>query len=419
VRRFLQLIEHDPGEHQVIVAARLALDTWRPEELPLPPASRFLESLVNVEPGVEVLCRVHLSLERDLYVEDHVYEGSYLFPTVFGLEAMAQAVSYATGEGEFGALRLEDIRLERPIVVDPEKGVDIEIQAEVFEKDSEDAVRRVRAGIRTEQTGFATDHFSATFVLHPNSDAPKECVEVAETPLDIQPRQDLYGGVLFQGPRFQRLQQIYTLDATRCVFRTEIQEPLAGKESFSDDTSQIVLLGDPFFRDALLQVAQLCVTPDICLPVFIDSIELFRPHRDASGSHIGVLVIHGQDEQQYNCTVFAVDEDGRVVERLNGYRAQIVKRLSDGPTAEELADPSQRDEQKLQSELVRRAEALSVTIPHVALTYLPGLHTLSREERHQHELPILRRAVSQIIDDTVQVRWLGSGKPVIDKVRRN
>ena len=34
---------------------------------------------------------------KDLYVKDHLWRGSYLFPTVFGLCAMAQAVAYLTG----------------------------------------------------------------------------------------------------------------------------------------------------------------------------------------------------------------------------------------------------------------------------------------------------------------------------------
>jgi enediyne polyketide synthase len=420
VRRFLQLVQNNPSHRQVIVAARLGnLDTWRPERPAQPSTSRFLEAIVDAEPGVEVLSRVHLSLDRDPYVQDHIYNGSYLFPTVFGLEAMSQAVSYAAGESRLRVLRIQDIRLERPIVVDPEKGVNIEIHAEVFERDSEDNVRRVHTGIRTEQTGFTTDHFSATFVLDTDVDAPEEYVEVPETPLDIQPKQDLYGGVLFQGPRFQRLQQIYSLDSERCVFRTEMQEGTAGEDSFSDETLGIMMPGDPFFRDTLLQVAQLCASPDICLPVFIESIELYYFSEDASGLYTGVAVNEGKEGQQYNFSVLAVNEDGRVIERLKGYRAQILRRDSQMPTAEELADPSQRDEQKLRDELASRAKAFSVVVPNVSLSYLPELHKLSREERHQYEMPILRHALRRIIDGPVQFRWLDSGKPVIDKIRRN
>ena len=283
----------------------------------------------------------------------------------------------------------------------------------MFEREPGDSARRIRVGIRSEQTGFATDHFAATFVLHPNVDVPEEYIELPETPLDIQPKEDLYGGVLFQGPRFQRLRQIYSLNSKRCVFRTEIREQSSGEDSFADEASRTLLLGDPFFRDTLLQVAQLCTTPDECLPVFIESIEVFRPNGGSSGLHTGVAVINKLEEQEYHITVLAVDEGGRVIERISGYRARIMKRVPDWPTAEELADPSQRDEQIIQSELASRAKVFSVKTPNVSLTYSPEWHKLSKEERHRLEKPIMQKTVGQITDEEVQIEWLDSGKPVI------
>ncbi|MCK5505130.1 MAG: SDR family NAD(P)-dependent oxidoreductase, partial [Thermodesulfovibrionia bacterium] len=109
VRRFLQLVMNDPGEKQVVVAARIAgLDTFQPEIFPLPAASRFLEKIVYYYPEVEVVARAHLNIERDFYVKDHIWRGTYLFPTVFGLEAMAQAVAYVTGESTLDSIRIED-----------------------------------------------------------------------------------------------------------------------------------------------------------------------------------------------------------------------------------------------------------------------------------------------------------------------
>jgi hypothetical protein len=60
-------------------------------------------------------------------------------------------------------------------------------------------------------------------------------------PLDIQPKQDLYSWLLFQGPLFQRLQQVYALDCDsnwtgKCVFQTEMCSlSEADKNSFSDE----------------------------------------------------------------------------------------------------------------------------------------------------------------------------------------
>lgn len=399
VRRFLNLMLNDPGERQVAVGGKVKVDTWLPVLPPRRAASRFLEQLLYVEPGVEVVSRVHLSIEQDLYVQDHVYKGSYLFPTVFGLEAMAQVVAYATGQSHFQALRIEDIRLERPIVVDSTKGVDIEIHAEVIEDWSFGAKQRVRTGIRTEQTGFAINHFSATFVLNIDSDVPRATVELPETPLDIQPQQDLYSWLLFQGPRFQRLQQVYTLNANQCVFSTEMRSSSStGQDSFGEKISTPLLLGDPFFRDSLLQVVQLVIPQDISLPIRIDSIELYRPNGDVSSKCIGVAILEGRSDRQYRSTVFALDQDGRVIERLEGYQLRILEHREDHPTAEELADPSQRDEQILRSKLARWAHDFKITMPEVSLVHLPGLHGLSVAERHQREVPIFSKAIAKLLN---------------------
>lgn len=399
VRRFLHLMENDPGDRQVIVAGRVNLDTWRPARHPLPVASRFLERLRYVEPGVEALARSHLSLTKDAYLRDHLYKGSYLFPTVFGLEGMAQAVACATGEQNFQTLRLENISLQRPIVVNPERGVEIEIRAEVLERESQDSGRRVRAEIRSEQTGFAIPHFAATFVLDISSEAPKENIELPAAPLDIQPQRDLYGWLLFQGKRFQRLQQIYALNSQKCIFRTRTSLSSSKvRENVSPRETQTFLLGDPFLRDSLLQAVQPIVPQDICLPIHIESIEIYPDSSEPSDSRLGVAVLQEKNGDTYRTNVFTVSEDGRVVEKLNGYQLKILERRPEHPTAEVLADPSQQDEELLERKLSRWSEAFQMAKPEISLVYLPNLHLLSAKERRQKELPILERTAGKLLD---------------------
>ncbi|BAY46765.1 beta ketoacyl-acyl carrier protein synthase [Scytonema sp. HK-05] len=432
VRRFLRLTKNDPGDVQVVVVAAMytkaaldmqGFDTWNPPPYALPAASRFLEQILVNESGVEVVARSHLSLERDLYLRDHVYKGSYLFPTVFGLEAMAQAVAYATGEHTLEALRIEDIRLERPIVVSKDKGVDIEIHAEVIERESEDSVRRVCASIRTEQTGFAIDHFSATFVLGIENNPPKEDIKLPEAPLDIQPQEDLYTWLLFQGPLFQRLQHIYSLESNKFVFGAQIRaESSAGKNGFSDEKAMPLLLGDPYFRDALLQSAQVVIPKDLCLPVRIDSIEIYQRHSGFSGMRVGVMTPQTRNESEYSSTVFAIDDDGYITERLNGYVTRLLEHREDNPTAEEIVAPSPRDETILRRKLNEQAEQFNLNAPKISLAHLPGLHLLPKEERHQRELPLLYKAASLALNSSddvsvmVQFRWSESGKPVLESV---
>jgi NAD(P)-dependent dehydrogenase (short-subunit alcohol dehydrogenase family) len=220
VRRFLHFFDADPGAGQVVVTARLGgLDTW-PMETPAPPRGlRFVESLVRWMPGVELVARTRLTLERDVYVKDHVYKGSYLFPTVFGLEAMTQAAAVVTGRDRPEVGRIGDIRLDRPIVVDPSRGVEIEIRAEALEP-TVDGEQPVRVGIRTEQTGFVADHFAATLVLSERAEGPRVDVPRGE-PLGLDPKVDLYGGLLFQGPLSQRMGRIHELDSDHTIFESE------------------------------------------------------------------------------------------------------------------------------------------------------------------------------------------------------
>jgi malonyl CoA-acyl carrier protein transacylase/acyl carrier protein/NADP-dependent 3-hydroxy acid dehydrogenase YdfG len=385
VRRFLQLVAGNPGSDRVVVAARLrGLDTWLPERGSEPVAKRFLEDVLHVEPGVEVVARAQLSLERDTYLSDHVYKGSHLFPTTLGLEAMAQAVALATGRRELGALRIEDVSLERPVAVDPTTGTEIEIRAEVVEGD----VPQVRAAIGTAQTGFTVDHFSATFVLDIDAEARTEKIELPPEPLDIRPEEDLYGRLLFQGPAFQRLRQIHSLDSSACVFLAEEQE--------SDDA---YLLGDPFFRDTLLHGAQLVVPQSLCLPVHVGTIEIQQSNDPKPAMRVVRVIHEGRTDDFENASVVAVDAQGRVLQRLEQYRLRILERLEDNPSAEGIADPGERDTDLLRHELLTRARALGVEAPEPAFAYLADLHSLSADERHELERPLFGEAVARFLQN--------------------
>ena len=135
VRRFVRLFRHNPGTHQVLVTARMTqMDTIGTPAPPPIKGARFLEKRIHFTPGVESAFWVHLSLDEDLYLQDHCYNDSYLFPAVFGLEAMAQAVAHVTGVTGFRGVRVENLVLRRPVIVDPEKGADIIIWAQTRER---------------------------------------------------------------------------------------------------------------------------------------------------------------------------------------------------------------------------------------------------------------------------------------------
>ena len=417
VSRFLKLFECDPGVKQVIIAARLGgLDTWSPISLPSPANFRFIERVLNVEPGVELKVRTHLSLEQDLYINDHVWRGSYLFPTVFGLEAMAQAVAYLTGEIQPPIIQIEEISLRRPIVVNPKNGIDIEIYAQAMEVDK-DGKRLVRVCIRTEQTGFKIDHFAAIFVLGEQKVGVKTVVEL-DKPLDIEPKTDLYGNLLFQGTRFQRLGSIFSLDREKSVFHSSLlSETQLSATSFASSLDSKLILGDAYFRDVLLQSVQLLIPQHICLPVQIDKIEFFQSPNPEQSSRIVTVVLQKSEGREYISEVVAADEQGYVVEKLTGYRLRILEEYPENPTAEDLVNPEVRDRKQLHKVLNRTFRAFGLNQPAVALGYTPHLQGKSLEQRRSYEQPIITQALKQKLNWTsqeevdFQIKTQASGKP--------
>lgn len=416
VQRFLQLIDCAPGDPQVLIAARLGgLDTWSPVLLPDAINLRFIEQVQSVEPGVELVARTHLSLERDRYIQDHIWRGSYLFPTVFGLEAMAQAVAYVTGNLNPAIVRIENISLQRPIVVDPDTGVEIAIRAEVMEAVA-NGEQQIQVGIRTEQTSFSIDHFTATIVLGELTSKTQITLDQKE-PLDINPQTDLYGALLFQGARFQRMKKIFSLTSNTTTFQSFVRsEAELGEDSFRADLGQCLLLGDPYFRDVLLQSVQLTIPQDICLPIHIDTVQLFRhPAADTGARVVTALLLHREGDE-YIAEVIATNEQGHIVEQIMGYRLRILEKHTNNPTAGELAFPETRDQRDL-SAVLDAISKRGITMPAVALGYTPNLQSKPKHQRLQQEYPIVAQALQQKLElSSAQsldfgIRSLPSGKP--------
>lgn len=442
VERFVRLVQKDPGTQQVIVTARLGgLDTWRPRALPQTIRGRYLETLVQGTPGVESVFRTHLSLDRDPYVREHLFNGTYLLPTVFGLEAMAQAAAHACGLPVDGRIRIEDIQLERPITVDAETGADIIIRAVVGEASTTSAIRRIRTGISKYQTGMAGDYFSAVFVLGltepAESGTPEPAEEAAAAP-GLDPAVDLYTGkLLFQGPMFQRIERIFSIETHetaggRACGRARLTTRIDSREensatAFPADTHRELLLGDPFFRDSLLQSALLLVPEKTCLPVRIGRLDIYPDteiiHDGRTAARVSVQLENLPEntrDEEIDYTLTAVDDDGRVIEKLAGYTLKILKENDGFPRAADLVDPEERDNRLLMNALEPPCQAFSIDVPVARLCPMPGIHALPRPARHCKERPFIARTLRVAVPDAfisdkesdMDIQWREDGKPV-------
>ncbi|WPD24620.1 MAG: SDR family NAD(P)-dependent oxidoreductase [Candidatus Electrothrix scaldis] len=420
---FLRLATHDPGTDQVIVTARTAgLDTFFPQSPALPEGLRFIDKLMVYQPGVEIATRTRLTLEDDPYIRDHCWRGTYLFPLVFGLEAMAQAVRVITGKVCFDTVCIEDIELARPVIISEEKGEEIEIHALVLESDHLRPGLAVQVQIRTAQTDFSREHFSATFIFR--DDSPAAELEVPEqlVPLDLDPKLDLYKeDLLFQGPLYQRIQNVFQLTSSTCVFSAATSDSVndSANDSANDSVEmgeQDWILGNPFLRDALLQSGQLPLPQDLCLPARIQRIERFSTSVRHQGIVLGKALIEEHTDKYIAGTVTFFNEQGQVFERMSGYRAQIIDQREGNPTAEDFVSPGQRDHSIMQEKLKQRDALLpsQCMLPRLSSNFIPRLQKLGRDERRKKELPFIRETLAPLLhasDGRIEISWSQEGKP--------
>lgn len=273
LRTLNDLLAHDLPVTSVVVGGRFGSRPTLKLAEPELPFQRFLEQKLVYVAGVELIVEAELSINSDPYLKDHVYQGQCLFPSVMGLEAMAQ-VSMALMETDQLPV-FQTVRFNRPIVVDKGSSTRIRIAA------LKHSPREVQVVVRCETTGFSVDHFSATCAFsQPRKTASawlaKTAISKDKTCSTLLPAEHLYRKILFQSGRFERLESYRQLRARECV--AEIRSRIAG-DWFSAYLPGDLLLGDPGARDAALHGIQACIPHQTILPVEVERITISKTPR--------------------------------------------------------------------------------------------------------------------------------------------
>ncbi|MEU3654408.1 SDR family NAD(P)-dependent oxidoreductase [Streptomyces sp. NPDC032161] len=275
------------------------------------PHGRFLERVLIDYPGVELVTEAELSLGADPYLADHVLDGEALLPGVIGMEAMAQTAAAVTGVWPVAAL--SDVRFLRPITV-PERGTTAVRTAALVRADGSVAVV-----MRSQETDFAVDHFVATVHVgeatgpRARAAAPVAAPVGNATAARLVPARDLYGSLLFQSGRFQRVTGYRHIGAHAC---RAVIAPGDDKGWFGMFHVPALALPDPGARDAFLHAVQVCVPHRTLLPVSVGQVTV-RP----AAAPVGDLLLtaqetaHTGDAFTYRLTV--TDGSGRIVEHWN------------------------------------------------------------------------------------------------------
>ncbi|MEV6446284.1 type I polyketide synthase [Amycolatopsis sp. NPDC051716] len=359
-------------------------------ELPL---TRFVDRAVVHYPGVELITEADLSDGSDPYLTDHLLDGKLLFPAVLGMEAMTQAA--AATLNRTGTPVLSDVEFLRPIIVSPGGSTTIRLATLARDADTVDVV------IRSDETGFSADHFRARLSFaRPEELGERAARDVALPPVPVEPISELYGSVLFQGKRFQRV-----LGYRRASARHAVAEiaTTANVSWFAPFLPQEQLLADPGTRDAMMHAIQCCVPDATLLPQGIEKLYLAEPGRQHDEFVLLDAKERSQDGDSYVYDLDVRNPDGTLVERWEGLQLRAVrKRDGAGPWV-----PSM-----LGSHVERACERLLGGTRSVVLEPDPAGQPAEgvAERRAQTAL-----AAGRAVDHPVEVRYRPDGKPECDE----
>jgi enediyne polyketide synthase len=270
-----------------------------------PPRSRFLEKIVRYIPGVELVAESVLSRSTDLYLDEHVFAETPLFPGVMAIEAMIQASTLCADRPDIPVLR--NVVFSRPLAMPGDDKVTLRIEAQADLPDN--GTVRVRAVVRSDQDDFRQDHFAAECWFGLSAELPAEMPPHGD-PLDLNP-EAFSPSPLFQGKLFRRIVAVreHAMEDT-CV--TDIAVP-SGEAYFAGGVHPGPIVTCPAVQDAFLQSGAIILPPG-CLPVSAAEFRLFRRLVPGEILHCRVVVTRTVEGHRGNLTVW--DSQGNLVETV-------------------------------------------------------------------------------------------------------
>lgn len=323
VSLFKRLLRSTSKQVAIVLSGRFGQAPTLGQALTELPFRRFLEQPRLYYPGIELIVESELSVQTDPYLDDHVFEGDRIFPAVMGLEAMAQ-VAMALIESETPPA-MEAVRFNRAIVVTGDSPTTISIAALAR------GPGLVEVVLRSDQTDYQVDHYHAlcrfNAPLSPAETAADGGLELAAAAnsfplIDLRPGEDLYGELLFQGGRFERLCGYRRMASTGC--EAEIEERPC--DWFGPYLPGRLVLGDPGRRDATIHALQVCVPNATLLPIGIERLVI------GSTSGQGPIALFARERShEDDCFTYDLevkDAVGVLLETWSGLRLKTVSRKS-------------------------------------------------------------------------------------------
>jgi enediyne polyketide synthase len=230
------------------------------------PGGRFLEILRVHYPGVELVSDARLALLTDPYLDEHRVDGMPVLPAAMALEAMAQAATALAGRP---VRQATSVSMIAPVVVPASQPGSQAVIRICALRDGD----TVRTALRCAESGFAVDHFRATFCCGPDApaaaglpagpgaEARAGAAAAGDGSAAAVDDTDLYGPICFESGRFRRVAFLPEVSPRGCRALARGADDQPWFAAAGSGAGAPLILGSPGLNDATMHVLQACV-PD-------------------------------------------------------------------------------------------------------------------------------------------------------------
>ena len=385
VKSFMNLLKQKDMPVSFVVMSRFLDTPTYKLERPNLPLWRFLEDPKVFYPDIELIVDIEISTANDPYLEDHKIGGERVLPAVMGMEAMAETAMALVGKSRKPTFR--NLTFSSPIVVNKNESLQIRLLASANEQGE------VRVALQSAETQFQINHFEGVCdfdnsFTELSSNKKIELNGHSNTNVELDPKTDLYGKILFHQGRFQRLENYKHLEAKECI---AVIANGNKADWFSRYLPKDLMLGDPAMRDTSIHAIQACIPQATLIPVSVEEISIGG--NGTSETNILYAKERSQTGDIFTYDIQVTDLEGKLHETWKGLRLQMVSGEDfQGIWAEPL----------LAVYLERKLIEL-LKIEDLALTLL-NEPILERRERS-------KKAFKQILENGAEIIYRSDGKP--------
>jgi len=244
-------------------------------------------------------------------------------------------------------------------------------------------------------------------------------INIPDQPLNLDPKTDLYTWLLFQGPTFQNIDKIYSLDDGQVLLSVTGSKNDTSQLCFSSAKLKPFILGSPLLRDVLLQSAQFTLTHNVYLPVSINKWEIHNLLTKKQYLECKLLEI---DEEKALCAVKLCDRQGSVTETIDGYICKPLSETDEYPSPKQIADKELIQDRLIQS--LKKLISLSINkIDLLVYKHSEAFHSLGTENRHRLVQNLFQQAYQSgeidLLSTHSEIEWSSHGKPKLTNTDLN